>query len=131
VSALVGVAAEQPDLWAARQQMALSLGWHIVIACFGVGFPALVVVAEAIGIRRCDADALRLARRWAQALGVLFAVGAVSGTILSFELGILWPGMMRTFGDVWGLPFAIEGISAAMWWAPSSLPTTATTDTRS
>jgi cytochrome bd ubiquinol oxidase subunit I len=111
VSAVVGVAAEQPDLWAARQQMALSLGWHIVIACFGVGFPALVVVAEAIGIRRCDADALRLARRWSQALGVLFAVGAVSGTILSFELGILWPGMMRTFGDVWGLPFAIEGIA--------------------
>ena len=54
---------------------------------------------------------LRLARRWSQTLGVLFAVGAVSGTILSFELGILWPGMMRTFGDVWGLPFAIEGIA--------------------
>lgn len=109
--AVVVLAADQPDLWAARQQMALSLGWHIVIACFGVGFPALVVVAEAIGIRRGDADALRLARRWSQVLGVLFAVGAVSGTILSFELGILWPGMMRTFGDVWGLPFAIEGIA--------------------
>ncbi|MGH9000329.1 MAG: cytochrome ubiquinol oxidase subunit I [Acidimicrobiia bacterium] len=105
------VAAEQADLWAARQQMALSLGWHIVIACFGVGFPALVVVAEAIGIRRSDADLLLLARRWAKVLAVLFAVGAVSGTILSFELGILWPGLMRTFGDVWGLPFAIEGIA--------------------
>jgi cytochrome d ubiquinol oxidase subunit I len=105
------VIAAQPDLWAARQQMALSLGWHIVIACFGVGFPALVVVAEALGIRRDDPDLLRLARRWSKALAVLFAVGAVSGTILSFELGILWPGLMRTFGDVWGLPFAIEGIA--------------------
>ena len=105
------LAAGQPDLEAARQQMALSLGWHIVIACFGVGFPALVVAAEAIGIRRRDPDALRLARRWSKVLAVLFAVGAVSGTILSFELGILWPGLMRTFGDVWGLPFAIEGIA--------------------
>ncbi|MBW3536969.1 MAG: cytochrome ubiquinol oxidase subunit I [Actinobacteria bacterium] len=101
----------QPDLWAARQQMALSLGWHIVIACFGVGFPALMVLAEWLGIRRGDADALRLARRWSKVLAVLFAVGAVSGTILSFELGILWPQMMRTFGDVWGLPFAIEAIA--------------------
>lgn len=105
------IAAGQPDLWAARQQMALSLGWHIVIACFGVGFPALVVVAEGFGIRRGDPDLSRLARRWSKTLAVLFAVGAVSGTILSFELGILWPGMMRTFGDVWGLSFAIEGIA--------------------
>lgn len=103
--------AAQPDLWAARQQMPLSLGWHIVIACFGVGFPAFVVLAEAVGLRRRDPDLLLLARRWSKALGVLFAVGAVSGTILSFELGILWPGLMRTFGDVWGLPFAIEGIA--------------------
>lgn len=103
--------AAQPDLWAARQQMALSLGWHIVIACFGVGFPALVVAAEAFGIRRGDSDLQRLARRWSKVLAVLFAVGAVSGTILSFELGILWPGLMGTFGDVWGLPFAIEGIA--------------------
>lgn len=104
-------AAAQPDLWAARQQMALSLGWHIVIACFGVGFPLLVLVAEALSIRRNDADLRRLAHRWSKVLAVLFAVGAVSGTILSFELGILWPGLMRTFGDVWGLPFAIEGIA--------------------
>ncbi|MEA3076955.1 MAG: cytochrome bd ubiquinol oxidase subunit [Actinomycetota bacterium] len=99
------------DLWAARQQMALSLGWHIVIACFGVGFPALVVAAEAVGRRRDDADLLALARRWSNTLAVLFAVGAVSGTILSFEFGILWPGLMGTFGDVWGLPFVIEAIA--------------------
>jgi cytochrome d ubiquinol oxidase subunit I len=104
-------AATQPDLWAARQQMALSLGWHIVIACFGVGFPALVVLAEGLAIRRNDPVAMALARRWSKVLTVLFAIGAVSGTILSFELGILWPGLMRTFGDVWGLPFAIEGIA--------------------
>jgi cytochrome d ubiquinol oxidase subunit I len=91
--------------------MALSLGWHIVIACFGIGFPALVVLTEWLGIRRDDADLTALARRWSKVLAVLFAVGAVSGTILSFELGILWPGLMRDFGDVWGLAFAIEGIA--------------------
>ena len=101
----------QPDLLAARMQMALSLGWHIVIACFGVGFPALILVAEWLGIRRDDVTYLRLARRWAKAAGVLFAVGAVSGTILSFEMGILWPGLMGTFGEVIGLPFALEGIA--------------------
>ncbi|MEN3272732.1 MAG: cytochrome bd ubiquinol oxidase subunit, partial [Actinomycetota bacterium] len=91
--------------------MALSLGWHIIIACFGVGFPGLLLVAEWRGHRSGDATWTTLARRWAKALAVLFAVGAVSGTILSFELGILWPRMMGTFGDVWGLPFTIEGIA--------------------
>lgn len=101
----------QPDLLAARWQMALSLGWHIVIASFGVGFPALILMAEWIGERRGDEVYVRLARRWAKAAGVLFAVGAVSGTILSFEMGILWPGLMGTFGEVIGLPFALEGIA--------------------
>lgn len=96
---------------AARQQMALSLGWHIVVACLGIGFPLLVLVAEDRGIRTGDRAYLLLARRWARSLSVLFAVGAVSGTILSFELGILWPGLMGRFGDVMGLPFAIEGIA--------------------
>jgi len=100
-----------PELFAARQQMALSLGWHIVVASLGVGFPLVILIAEAIGLRRHDPVATELARRWSKALTVLFAVGAVSGTILSFELGILWPGLMGTFGDVWGLPFAIEGIA--------------------
>ena len=104
-------AVDQPDLWAARTQMALSLAWHIVIACFGVGLPLLVVVAE-YRAQRTGSQVLRdLARRWAQVLGVLFAVGAVSGTILSFEMGILWPRLMATFGSVLGLPFAIEGIA--------------------
>ncbi len=104
-------AADPANLFAARSQMALSLGWHIVVACLGVGFPALVMLAEWRGIRSGDPAYQLLARRWARALGVLFAVGAVSGTILSFEMGILWPGLMGTYGEVIGLPFAIEGIA--------------------
>src|SRR5688500_1079902 len=95
----------------ARMQMALSLGWHIVIACFGVGSPVLVLIAEWTASLTGDPTYDTLARRWAKALAVLFAVGAVSGTILSFELGILWPGLMGRFGEVIGLPFAIEGIA--------------------
>jgi cytochrome d ubiquinol oxidase subunit I len=108
---VTSAAASAADLMAARTQMAVSLGWHIVIACLGVGFPLLVMIAEWRGIRSGDPAWRLLARRWARTLGVLFAVGAVSGTILSFELGILWPGMMGTFGEVIGLPFAIEGVA--------------------
>jgi len=104
-------AVDQPDLWAARAQMAMSLAWHIVIACFGVGFPTLVLIAEYRSQHGGGAVYDALAHRWAKVLGVLFAVGAVSGTILSFEMGILWPRLMATFGSVLGLPFAIEGIA--------------------
>jgi cytochrome d ubiquinol oxidase subunit I len=100
-----------PDLLAARSQMALSLGWHIVIACYGVGFPLIVLLAEWGALRTGDSVYMALAKAWARALGVLFAVGAVSGTILSFELGILWPKFMGRFGEVIGLPFAMEGIA--------------------
>ncbi|MGY1712537.1 cytochrome ubiquinol oxidase subunit I [Geodermatophilus sp. SYSU D00758] len=99
------------DLVAARMQMALSLGWHIVVACLGVGFPLLVLLSEWRWIRTGDDMWRMLARRWAKGLAVVFAVGAVSGTILSFEMGILWPGLMGTYGEVIGLPFAIEGIA--------------------
>ncbi len=92
-------------------QMALSLGWHIVVACLGVGFPALVLLAEWRSLRTGDQTWLILARRWAKGLAVVFAVGAVSGTILSFEMGLLWPGPIGTYGEVIGLPFAIEGIA--------------------
>ncbi len=105
------VTVDQPDLWAARAQMALSLAWHIVIACFGVGLPLLVLVAEFRAQRGGGAVYSELAHRWAKVLSVLFAVGAVSGTILSFEMGILWPRLIETFGSVLGLPFAIEGIA--------------------
>jgi cytochrome d ubiquinol oxidase subunit I len=104
-------AATPADLMAARGQMALSLGWHVVLACLGVGMPALTVFAEWRGLRTGDAVYVRLAHRWAKAMGVLFAVGAVSGTILSFEMGLLWPGLMATYGQVIGLPFALEGFA--------------------
>jgi cytochrome d ubiquinol oxidase subunit I len=99
------------DLAAARMQMALSLGWHIIIACFGVGMPAITLLAEWRGHRTGDANYRLLARRWARVMGVLFAVGAVSGTILSFEMGLLWPGLMGVYGQVIGLPFTLEGIA--------------------
>lgn len=98
------------NLMAARYQMALSLGFHIVLSCFGVAFPALIYLLHRRGLRG-DADALMLAKRWSKVAAVLFAVGAVSGTVLSFEMGLLWPGLMSRFGDVIGLPFALEGIA--------------------
>src|SRR5919109_5138693 len=98
------------NLLAARYQMAFTLGFHIILACFGVAFPAIMLVAEYRGRKRGDADPLRLARRWSKAVAVLFAVGAVSGTVLSFEFGLLWPRMMDRFGDAFGIAFAIEGI---------------------
>jgi cytochrome bd ubiquinol oxidase subunit I len=100
-----------PDLFYARQQMAFSLGAHIVLASIGMSVPFLIVLAEWKGRRTGDLVYATLARRWAKAMGVLFAVGAVSGTILSFEFGILWPRWMGRFGDVMGLPFAIEGFA--------------------
>lgn len=94
----------------ARNQMALSLGTHIVLACFGVAFPAMIFVLHRRGIRG-DPAALELAKRWSKVAAVLFAIGAVSGTILSFEMGLLWPGLMERYGDVLGTAFALEGIS--------------------
>ncbi len=95
----------------ASAQMGFSLGWHIVLASFGVGFPVLVLYAEWKARRSGDPLYLLLARRWAKVMGVLFAVGAVSGTILSFELGILWPGLMSRFGAIFGFPFTLEGFA--------------------
>ncbi|WP_078854625.1 cytochrome ubiquinol oxidase subunit I [Streptomyces sp. NRRL F-5135] len=111
-SAASVLAAVSPgDLAAARAQMGFSLAWHIVVACLGVGLPLLTLMAEWYGIRTGNPAFRLLARRWARAMGVLFAVGAVSGTILSFEMGLLWPGLMGTFGQVIGLPFALEGFA--------------------
>jgi cytochrome d ubiquinol oxidase subunit I len=104
-------AATHADLVAARSQMAFSLGWHIVLACLGVGMPAMTLLAEWRGLRTGDPVYTRLAHTWARAMGVLFAVGAVSGTILSFEMGLLWPGLMARFGHVIGLPFTMEAIA--------------------
>ncbi len=105
------IASPDAQLMAARYQMALSLGFHIVLSCFGVAFPAMIYVVHRRGIRNDDHDALMLAKRWGKASAVLFAIGAVSGTVLSFEMGLLWPGLMSKYGDVIGLPFAMEGIA--------------------
>jgi cytochrome bd ubiquinol oxidase subunit I len=94
----------------ARAQMATTLGFHIILACLGIALPSTVLLAEFIGLRRSNQVALVLARRWSQAMGVLVAVGAVTGTVLSFEMGLLWPGLMRKYGAVLGLPFGIEGL---------------------
>jgi cytochrome bd ubiquinol oxidase subunit I len=94
----------------ARSQMGLSLGFHIIFACFGIAFPTVLLVAHWIGLRRGDATALLLARRWSKVMAVIFAVGAVSGTVLSYELGLLWPTLMGRYGPAFGIPFSVEGI---------------------
>ena len=99
-----------PELLAARSQMAFTLGFHIVLACLGVGLPTMVLIANAIGLRRGDPAALLLARRWSTVMAVTFAVGAVTGTVLSFEMGLLWPVLMGRFGGAFGIPFAVEGL---------------------
>ncbi len=99
------------NLYPARMQMALSLGWHIIFACFGIAFPLITVFTEWRGHRRGDAALTELAHTWAKAMGVLFAAGAVSGTLLSFEMGILWPVLMDRFGEIYGFPFVLEGFA--------------------
>src|SRR3989440_7988603 len=90
--------------------MAFTLGFHIVLASMGVAFPAITLIANYRGVRKGDAAALTLAQRWSKVMAVLFAVGAVTGTVLSFEFGLLWPGLMKRYGEVFGIPFAIEGL---------------------
>ena len=104
------LAASDSNLLAARNLMAFTLGFHIVLACIGVAFPALVLTANYIGLKRDDPDAMRLARRWSKVAAVTFATGAVTGTVLSFEFGLLWPEFMARWGDVFGIAFAIEGL---------------------
>src|SRR5246127_359749 len=98
------------QLEAARSQMAFTLGFHIILASLGVALPALMLIANYRGLRRDDADAIVLAKRWSKAAAVTFAVGAVTGTVLSFEFGLLWPAFTGRFGAVFGVLFAIEGI---------------------
>jgi cytochrome d ubiquinol oxidase subunit I len=98
------------ELAQARTQMALTLGFHIVLASMGVAFPAMMLIANYRGLRKNDPVALRLAERWSKVAAVTFAVGAVTGTVLSFEFGLLWPEFMDRFGEVFGVLFAIEGI---------------------
>ena len=106
----LSILAASSELLPARSQMAFTLGFHIILACMGVAFPALMLIANYIGLKRDDPVALGLARRWSKVAAVLFAVGAVTGTVLSFEFGLLWPAFTGRFGDVFGILFAIEGI---------------------
>jgi cytochrome d ubiquinol oxidase subunit I len=98
------------DLGAARSQMAFTLGFHIILACLGVGLPAIILIANYVGLKRNDDVALGLAKRWSKVAAVTFVIGAITGTVISFEMGLLWPEFMRRFGDVFGIAFALEGI---------------------
>jgi cytochrome bd ubiquinol oxidase subunit I len=101
----------QHYLFEARQMQALSLAVHIPLVCFGIAFPVLVLFAEYRYLRTGDVLYRVLARRWSRIMLALFAVGVVTGTILSFELGLLWPVWMQDFGNVFGLGFTLEGFS--------------------
>jgi len=99
------------DLLAARSQMAMSLAFHIIFAVAGVTMPLMMCIAEWRWLRTRDETYLTLAKRWAKGTAILFAVGAVSGTVLSFELGLLWPEFMRWAGAIIGMPFSLEGFA--------------------
>jgi cytochrome d ubiquinol oxidase subunit I len=100
-----------PNIVAARSQMGISLAFHIIFSCMGIAMPLLMVLAETIHLRTRDEVYLLLARRWATGTAILFAVGAVSGTVLSLELGLLWPHFMEWAGAIIGMPFSLEGFA--------------------
>lgn len=99
------------DLLAARSQMAISLAFHIIFAVAGIGMPLLMAIAEWRWLKTREPIYLDLCKRWAKGVAILFAVGAVSGTVLSFELGLLWPEFMKHAGPVIGMPFSLEGFA--------------------
>ena len=104
----------QAYLLQARQMQALSFAVHIPLVCFGIAFPAMILFVEWLYLRTGDELYRTLARRWTRVMAALFAVGVITGTILSFEMGLLWPNFTATFGSVFGLGFAIEGFSFFM-----------------
>lgn len=99
------------EVFAARSLMGISLGFHIIYATIGIGLPLMLMIAEWLSLRSGDEIYHRLARGWIRPAGVLFAIGAVSGTILSFELGLLWPRFMAFSGPLIGVPFSMEGFA--------------------
>src|SRR5437763_13342140 len=102
---------DQHYLLEARQMQALSFMAHIPLVAFAISFPAMVLFAEWLGHRTGNPVYLTIARRWTRIMVALFAVGAITGTVLSFEMGLLWPNFTATFGSVFGVGFAIEGFS--------------------
>jgi cytochrome d ubiquinol oxidase subunit I len=111
VLAQAGDPAPQEYLSEARQMQALSLGVHIPLVCFGISFPAMVLFVEWRHYRTGNPTYKALAKRWSKVMLILFAIGVVTGTILSFELGLLWPRFMEQWGEVFGFAFAVEGIA--------------------
>ncbi len=103
------ILAVNPVPWA-RAQMAFTLAFHIILVPLGVSWAFMALIANYRGIKRGDAEALQLAQRWSKYMAVTFAVGAVTGTVLSFEFGLLWPRFMGQWGEVFGIPFAFEGL---------------------
>jgi cytochrome d ubiquinol oxidase subunit I len=110
VAPTLGPSDQQHLLWA-RELQAMSFTFHIPLVCFGVALPALVLFVEGLWLRTGNPTYLAIAKRWSKAMAVLFAIGVVTGTILSFELGLLWPEFMSTFGEVFGIAFGLEGFS--------------------
>ena len=104
-------AVSQPYLLEARQMQALSLAVHIPLVCFGISFPAVVLFVEGLWLRTGNPVYKQLAKRWSKVMLILFAIGVVTGTILSFELGLLWPNFMERWGEVFGFAFALEGVA--------------------
>jgi cytochrome bd ubiquinol oxidase subunit I len=102
---------QQSYLLQARQMQALSFAVHIPLVCFGIAFPVMILCVEALYLRSGDELYRVLARRWTKVMAALFAIGVITGTILSFEMGLLWPNFTATFGSVFGLGFAVEGFS--------------------
>jgi cytochrome bd ubiquinol oxidase subunit I len=96
---------------AARSQMGMSLAFHIIFAVIGVSMPLMMTIAEWRWRATGDSVYLELAKRWAKGTTILFAVGSISGTVLSFELGLLWPRFMQHAGAVIGMPFSLEGFA--------------------
>jgi cytochrome bd ubiquinol oxidase subunit I len=101
----------QEHLLAARHTQAMSFIFHIPLVCFGIAFPAMVLFTEGLWLRTGDPVYKALAKRWSKVMLILFAVGVVTGTILSFEFGLLWPDFTATFGEVFGLGFTLEAFS--------------------
>ena len=106
---LAPLLAVNPVPWA-RAQMAFTLAFHIILVPLGVSWAAMTLIANYRGVKHGDSDALRLAQRWSKYMAVTFAVGAVTGTVLSFEFGLLWPRFMGQWGEAFGVPFAFEGL---------------------
>ncbi|MGZ4736217.1 MAG: cytochrome ubiquinol oxidase subunit I [Acidimicrobiia bacterium] len=109
IHSLPSVLAVNPVPWA-RSQMAFTLAFHIILVPLGVSWAAMALIANYRGVKHDDADALLLAQRWSKYMAVTFAVGAVTGTVLTFEFGLLWPKFMGRWGEAFGIPFAIEGL---------------------